>query len=216
MSSAGTEVDHIVMGVDDLDDAAAWLAGQGLTALPGGTHPHWGTANRIVPLGSAYLELVAVVDAEVAATSAFGSWVAAQARGDAAWGWAVRPHDMEATSRRLGLDVVPGSRVRPDGVTLSWQLAGVPDDGSDRSLPFFIVWGDGVPLPGEAPVTHDAGTVRLRGLTVGGDDAVLRGWLGGDVDGVVVTPGRAGVLAVVVTTPSEEITLRPPLTDPGP
>ncbi len=211
MTGTGTQVDHIVMGVADLDEAAAWLASQGLTALPGGTHPLWGTANRIVPLGPAYLELVTVVDPDVAANSAFGSWVAAQARGDAAWGWAVRPHDIGATAERLGLDVVPGSRTRPDGVTLSWQLTGVPDERSDRSLPFFIAWGDGVPMPGEAAVTHDAGTVRLRGLTVGGDDAVLRDWLDGDVGGVVVTPGHAGVLAVVLTTPADEITLRPPL-----
>ncbi|MFC6239027.1 VOC family protein [Longivirga aurantiaca] len=210
------EVDHVVLGVADLDDAAARLAEQGITALPGGTHPHWGTANRIVPLGSAYLELVAVVDADVAATSAFGSWVAAQARGDAAWGWAVRSQDIAATAERLGLDLVAGSRVRPDGVTLSWQLAGVPDEGSDRSLPFFIAWGDGVPMPGGSAVTHDAGTVLLRGLTVGGDDDALRGWLDGEVDGVVVTPGRPGVLAVVLTTPSAEITLRPPLVDPRP
>lgn len=213
MTSKPPEVDHIVMGVADLDDATAWLAEQGITALPGGTHPHWGTANRIVPLGSAYLELVAVMDPDVAATSAFGSWVAAQARGDAEWGWAVRPHDIAATAERLDLDVVPGSRVRPDGVMLSWQLAGVPDERSDRSLPFFIAWGDGAPMPGEAAVTHDAGTVRLRGLTVGGDDAVLRDWLGGAIDGVVVSSGRAGVLAVVLTTPSAEITLRPPLAD---
>jgi hypothetical protein len=152
----------------------------------------------------------------VAAGSAFGSWVAAQARGDAAWGWAVRPHDILATSERLGLDLVPGSRVRPDGVTLSWQLAVVPDERSDRSLPFFIAWGDGVPMPGEAAVTHDAGTVRLRGLTVGGESEVLDAWLGGAMGGVVVTPGRAGVLAVVLTTPADEITLRPPLTESRP
>ena len=82
---------------------------------------------------------------------------------------------------------------------------------ADRSLPFFIAWGDGVPMPGQAPVVHDAGTVRLRGLTVGGDEAVLVGWLGAPVDGVVVTSGRDGVLAVVLSTPSDEITLRPPL-----
>ncbi len=117
MTSNPPEVDHVVLGVADLDSATAWLAEQGLTALPGGTHPHWGTANRIVPLGSAYSELVAVVDPAVAATSAFGSWIAAQARGDAAWGWAVRPHDIAATAERLDLDLVPGSRVRPDGVT---------------------------------------------------------------------------------------------------
>lgn len=199
------------MGVPDLDEAAAWLTAQGLTVLPGGTHPRWGTANRIVPLGTCYLELVAVVDPDVARGSAFGSWVAAQARGDAAWGWAVRPDDIGATAARLGLDVVPGSRVPADGVVLTWQLAGVPDEDADRSLPFFIAWGDDVPMPGEAPVVHDAGTVRLRGLTVGGDEAALLGWLGASVDGVVVTSGRDGVLAVVLSTPSGEVTLRPPL-----
>jgi hypothetical protein len=33
---------------------------------------------------------------------------------------------------------------------------------------------------------------------------------------VVVTTGRAGVLAVVLTTPSNEITLRPPLAEHRP
>lgn len=196
-----TEVDHVVLGVPDLDDAASRLAAYGLTALPGGTHPHWGTANRIVPLGSSYLELVAVVDDAVAAGSAFGSWVAAQARGEAAWGWAVRPPDIAATAERLGLDLVPGSRVRPDGVALSWQLAGVPDGGSDPSLPFFIAWGDGVPLPGAAPVEHPGGTSVLASVVVRGDAPALERWIDGRIDGVHVLPagdGPPGVAEVVV------------------
>ena len=51
VTGTGTQVDHVVMGVADLDEAAAWLASRGLTALRGGTHPQWGTAHRIVPLG---------------------------------------------------------------------------------------------------------------------------------------------------------------------
>lgn len=204
-----TEVDHIVMGVADLDRAAAALAAYGITALPGGTHPHWGTANRIVPLGASYLELVAVVDDAVAAGSAFGSWVAAQARGDAAWGWAVRPPDIAATAERLGLDLVPGSRVRPDGVTLSWQLAGVPDGSTDPSLPFFIAWGEGVPMPGSAEAAHEAGSLTLRRLTVGGDADALTTWLGGTIDGVVAGDGPAGVISVELATGRGAVVLRP-------
>ncbi len=210
--SSTAEVDHIVMGVADLDAATAALARLGLTALPGGTHPHWGTANRIVPLGAAYLELVAVVDREVAAGSAFGSWVAAQARGVAAWGWAVRPADIAATSQRLGLDPAPGSRVRPDGVTLSWTLAGVPDDGADRTLPFFIAWGDGVPMPGQAPVEHPGGVSVLASVVVRGDAVLLEQWLGGTIDGVHALPvegAAAGVVEVVVEQVGGPVVLHP-------
>ncbi len=46
-------IDHIVWGVDDLDRAAAEVQERyGLASVPGGRHPGWGTANRIVPLGS--------------------------------------------------------------------------------------------------------------------------------------------------------------------
>ena len=48
----------------------------GLASIEGGRHGDWGTANRIVPLGEAYLELVSVVDEAQAARSPFGSWVA--------------------------------------------------------------------------------------------------------------------------------------------
>lgn len=209
---SGAEVDHIVMGVADLEAASAALARLGLTALPGGTHPHWGTANRIVPLGTAYLELVAVVDTEVASGSAFGSWIAAQARGEAPWGWAVRPADIAATADRLGLDLVPGSRVRPDGVTLAWTLAGVPEEGADRTLPFFIAWDDGVPMPGEAPVEHPGGASVLASMVVRGDAQQLEQWLGGSIERVHVLHsdgGTAGVVEVVVEQAVGRLVLHP-------
>jgi Glyoxalase-like domain len=56
------ELDHVLIATPDLEAAAAELDDRyGLTNVPGGRHPRWSTANRIVPLGDTYLELVAVV-----------------------------------------------------------------------------------------------------------------------------------------------------------
>jgi len=205
-------LDHLVLGVADLDDAAAALRDEhGLVALPGGRHPMWGTANRIVPLGAAYLELVAVVDPVVAVTSAFGSWVADMAVGRCAWGWAVRTSDIAATAARLGLDVVPGSRVTPAGTELRWQLAGVPGADTDRTLPFFIEWGPGTPLPGTAYADHPAGDVRVSGLAVETDAAALGRWTGWTDLAVTVRPGHRGVVAIELATDSVPIVLEPRL-----
>ena len=205
-------LDHLVLGVADLDDAAAALRDEhGLVALPGGRHPLWGTANRIVPLGAAYLELVAVVDPVVAVTSAFGSWVADMAVGRCAWGWAVRTSDIAATAARLGLDVVPGSRVTPAGTELRWQLAGVPGADTDRTLPFFIEWGPGTPLPGTAYADHPAGDVRVSGLAVETDAAALGSWLDCADLPVTVRPGARGVVTVELVADTGRIVLEPRL-----
>ncbi|MGZ8620620.1 MAG: VOC family protein, partial [Actinomycetota bacterium] len=60
-------IDHVVYAVRDLEVAARrCLEEHGLVSIPGGRHPRWGTANRIVPLGQTYLELLAVEDPSVA------------------------------------------------------------------------------------------------------------------------------------------------------
>jgi hypothetical protein len=57
------ELDHVLLAVTDLAAAGRELqARYGLASVEGGRHPDWGTANRIVPLGDSYLELIAVVD----------------------------------------------------------------------------------------------------------------------------------------------------------
>ena len=69
-------MDHVIYAVDDLDEAAAGLFDrEGLGSVPGGRHEGWGTANRIVPLGDTYLELIAVVDVDEAEGSEFGRGV---------------------------------------------------------------------------------------------------------------------------------------------
>lgn len=55
-------VDHVVVGVRDLDNAARRWAALGFTVSPRGTHsPQMGTANHTIMLGEDYIELIGVV-----------------------------------------------------------------------------------------------------------------------------------------------------------
>ena len=97
------ELDHVLIAVTDLDAAGReFEARHGLASVAGGRHPGWGTANRIVPLGDTYLELVAAVDTAEAAGSPFGRWVAAAPSGRPL-GWAVRTQELDVIAGRLGL-----------------------------------------------------------------------------------------------------------------
>ncbi len=111
----GYRIDHVIYAVRDVDVVTDQFAIRyGLAAVPGGMHPTWGTANRIVPLGHKYLELVHFVDPEVAAANDFGRGIlAAVERGDRLAAWAVATDGLDADAARLGLQVTSGSRTDP-------------------------------------------------------------------------------------------------------
>ena len=194
------DLDHVLLAVTDLEAAARELqARHGLASIEGGRHPGWGTANRIVPLGEAYLELVAVVDEAEAAQSPFGSWVAAaRATAPRPFGWAVRTGAIGPVARRLGLTVAEGSRAAPDGRHLRWRLAGVKQAAAEPSLPFFIEWGPGTRLPGRAKAGHAAGPVRIARLELDGDADRIATWLGAHRLPISVRPGAPAVARVVL------------------
>ena len=174
----GLAIDHVLYAVDDLDAAAEDLASRfGLGSVAGGRHPAWGTANRIVPLGDAYLELIAVVAPAVARTAPLGRWVAAGRTGRPL-GWVVRTDDLASTAGRLGLTVADGSRRTPDGTEIRWRSAGVAQAAVDPSLPFFIEWADVALHPGRAAVEHPAGPATIERLALAGDPRRLAIWLG--------------------------------------
>jgi hypothetical protein len=193
-------LDHVLFAVDDLAQGARWLEErEGLTSVPGGSHPGWGTANRIVPLGDAYLELIAVEDEAAAAATPFGRWVAGAARAEPRpVGWAVRTDELAAVARRLGLDPVPGGRTRPDGSVLRWCLAGIEQAVADGALPFFIEWEPGTILPGEAPAAHPDGPARLARVVVEADEERLAAWLGPHALPLEVRPGNGGIVSAIV------------------
>ena len=202
------QLDHVLVAVPDLVvGVRAIEARLGLTSVEGGRHPGWGTANRIVPLGPAYLELVAVVDAGEAAAHTFGRWLtAAQPRGGP-FGWAVRTEELDRVADRLGLPVRDGSRATPDGRLLRWRTAGLEQAAAEPFLPFFIEWAEGTPLPGRAAVTHPGGPLEITELALRGDADRLTAWLGGHALPVTIRPGAACLESVALAGPAGRVLL---------
>lgn len=140
-------IDHVIIATPDLEQGMAELERlTGVRPAVGGAHPGRGTRNALMSLGQgAYLELIAPDPAQPADVPE-----AKRLRTLAALtpdGWAVSPTDGTAlrasyAAGRISLTPpVPGSRLRPDGVRLSWQTFGFRDE--DRwTAPFFITWGD--------------------------------------------------------------------------
>lgn len=212
-------VDHVVWGVADLDRAAAEVESTyGLASVPGGRHPGWGTANRIIPLGPppgagaaprpTYLELMAVVDPGEAAADPAGRGLARHIR---AWAglmlWCVATDDLDAVAARLGLDVEAKERVRPDGTRIGWRFAGLGVALDNPSLPFFIEWaiapGD---HPGLGRAGHAVAPLGIAGVTVGADPDELAAWLGGEAL-PVRCDGPPGVNSVTVATATGELAI---------
>lgn len=184
-------VDHVIWAVDDLDDAARRLeAEHGIRSVAGGRHPEIGSENRLVPLGDSYLELLA----------GFPDLALGLA------GWMVRTEDLAGHATRLGIDVLPMTRTRPDGVVLRWRLAGLAP-ALAGSLPVFIEWD--LAERGDHP-GQPAGDHRLAAIEVGGDPAELARWLGGPPPReVTVVDGPPGISAVVLEGPTGPFRLTP-------
>jgi Glyoxalase-like domain len=197
------ELDHVLLAVA-ASDKPRLPEQYGLEPYEGGRHPGWGTANWIVPLGEAYIELVAVVDEHEARGSAFGRWVAETAQeGGGPIGWAVRPNDLDATAARLGLEIADGSRTTPAGKRIDWRSAGIEEAATHPWLPFFVDWRDPAAFPG-ATVTPAAAIVRVE---IEGDAEELSAWLGEYSLPIEVRPGGAGVTAVVLEGAKGVVTL---------
>lgn len=203
-------IDHAIYAVGDLDAAGQEIwEREGLASVPGGRHEGWGTANRIIPLGETYLELITVVDREEAEESDFGRGVLkAMAEDQPLVGWVLATDDIDAVARRLGLDVKQSSRDTPDGSTLSWRLAGMERAIESRLLPFFVEW-EGPPErhPGAAEVEHDADAEGIAWIEVATDDEErVREWLGEDADlPLRITEGDPGIAAVAISTSGGEV-----------
>ena len=174
-------VDHVIVVVGDLEVTARRYEQQfGLASVAGGRHDGHGTGNRIVPLGTDYIELMAVVDPDEAAASPLGNWVQRRLAevGEAPAALCLRTDDIEAVAGQIGRRPVPMSRIRPDGVELRWHLAGL-DAALADGLPFFIQWHvDAADHPGRQPVEHRADVSGIEWVELGGSGDRLSAWLG--------------------------------------
>jgi len=168
---SGLQLSQVIFGVRDLDVASARFRTLGFEVLDGGIHPGVGTANRIIPLGEAYLELLGVVSVPQAGASAYGrALLAATADGDRLVRWSLRTDAIDSVAGRLGLTVEHRRRLRPDGVVLTWRAAGLDVALRDGTLPFFMQWDHPDQFPGRAIARHPNGATRLSALAVSPSD----------------------------------------------
>lgn len=196
-------VDHVVLAVRDLEATAGRLFDElGLASVPGGRHVAWGTANRVIPLGDDYVELLGVVEPEVAERSPFGRFMLGHAAGGDRWFTVcLADTDLDGTAARLGLEVVTGTRTRPDGREIRWRSAGLEDPKRDVWLPFFIAWDVPPRLhPGRTPVEHRVGARGIARVEMAGDEDRLREWVGGADLPIRIVPGEPGMRAVVLAS----------------
>jgi hypothetical protein len=174
-------VDHVIVVVDDLEVAARRYEEEfGLASVEGGRHAAHGTGNRIVPLGDEYIELMAVVDPDEARASPLGTWLRRQLdeAGEAPAALCLRTDDIDEVADRIGRQPLPMSRTRPDGVELSWHLAGL-DAAFAEGLPFFIQWHvEPADHPGRHAVEHGCAAGGIEWVELAGDRGRLDAWLG--------------------------------------
>jgi hypothetical protein len=177
-------LDHVLVAVRNLDEAAHDFEKRyELSSIPGGRHPGIGTANRIIPLGRSYIELIAVVDQAEALSSARSMRVArAVSLGRTFATWAVRTNHLDdlrvhLASRGLVLpETAQGSRARPDGTMLRWRSQELrwrshESIADDDVLPFVIEWEGPANLhPGRVPAAHRSGASAIRHVVLGDPD----------------------------------------------
>jgi len=161
-------LDHIVICAERLEDGVAYLEDTlGVEMAPGGKHPQMGTHNRLLGLGTAYLEVIAI-DPD------------APDPGRARWfnldrfqgpprltNWVARTTDLKAA-----LAQAPQGTGQPMLLSrgdLTWTIA-ISDDGTlpfDGGFPGLIDWGTTAHPSTRLP---DAGC-RLTNLSIEHPDA---------------------------------------------
>lgn len=178
-------IDHLVIGVRDLADAAAELEGDvGLVCTGGGRHEGLGTANRIAFLADgSYVEMMGVESAKAASRWPIGAaTIRALKAGGGLAAYALLDEELPITVARLRATgssvgpVSPGSRRRPDGEIVRWWTAVAEPIGPD-GLPFLIrharigkEWGPAA-MAERAAIPHPAGSpIRLLRLDLSVSD----------------------------------------------
>ncbi len=159
-----TELDHIVVGTQNLESGARWLEDMlGVPPLGGGEHTAMGTYNKLWSLGSSsYLELVAINPATPAPSRP--RWFGLDdpdiqdslASGPRLLNWAVRVDDIEQVSKDCPVNIgTIRTMTRGD---FSWKVA-IREDGA-------LIHQGHIPLVIEWQTAHPASTMQDQGLSL--------------------------------------------------
>ncbi len=159
-------LDHVLLGASDLEAGIRWIEERtGVRAKCGGAHPGRGTRNALLSLGRFhYLEIIAPDPAQADLPDERGLVQLASPR---IIQWAILTEDIAAAKRvaeAAGVKTIgpqPGSRQRPDGKMLQWQVLGIEE--TTPLVPFFIQWESGSPHPSsDSPRLGTAKSLRFE------------------------------------------------------
>lgn len=156
-------IDHLVVGVGDLEQAKAAYTAQGFTVVTGGRHLT-GTHNALVSFADgSYIELIAFYE-----ENRQHKWWDLLQMGGGLIDFCLQTDDIAADRAAFvaaGMamsELQPSGRVRPDGYHLKWASA-MPSDVLRGRVPFLIV--DETPRGERVPTLTDHGNgVRGVGL----------------------------------------------------
>jgi catechol 2,3-dioxygenase-like lactoylglutathione lyase family enzyme/extradiol dioxygenase family protein len=170
-----TAIDHIIIGVHDLEQAATQFSQKlGLAVSGGGIHPTGGTANRIIVIGDTYLELIAIHNHAEAQQSMLDQLTIHEGY----LNFVLASNDIEADSRAMadrGISILgptPGSLRSADGRTRSWSRTNIDRPDLAQRYPFVIQHDSAgeerrFRLAGwTTPPEHALGTTQVRSTTI--------------------------------------------------
>jgi len=153
-----TGIDHLIYASTDLergmDEIEALL---GVRPVRGGRHPQYGTHNAQLSLGpGTYLEIIAR-DPDLPAPQR-GVFVDMPAQADSYLiTWVFRTDNIQETAAAahdaaIGIGPVEsGSRIKPDGSEIRWQLTDPYAMPMGGAVPFLIDWGRTIHPSGVVP-----------------------------------------------------------------
>lgn len=164
MTNLPPGLDHLIFTAPTLEQGMDEIEKRlGIRPVKGGRHPDFGTHNALLSLGeSTYLEVMAPdPDLQVPTKGVLFKNVYQQPPRLTTWvyrysnlqEWVVRAQISELS---IG-DVKPGSRQKPDGTLLSWQLTDPYAFPLQGAIPFLIDWGT---TPHPATTTPMAGVLQ--------------------------------------------------------
>jgi len=170
-----TRLDHVVIGVHDLDNAIQEYQQLGFEVRPGGRHTGLGTHNALIRFGLDYLELLAIYDeAEARRAGGPGQFMIEYLRGRPAalLGFALASDRLEDEAAFAAGQPFAMQRERPDGRVLSWRLLVPGDHTWRRPWPFLIQWDtpDEQRLAWDGGGRHSNGAHGVAGLRVAARD----------------------------------------------
>lgn len=205
LTPAVDAVDHLLLGISDLDRGIDWVEQRtGIRAAAGGIHPGVGTRNALLSLGARhYLEIIAPDPSQSVYKFLTDVRPFTEPR---LVTFAAAIRDIEATAaiaRAAGYQVSGpnvGSRQVPSGQTLRWRTLGVLNQlgsGGIEPVPFFIQWDLDAPHPSRStPAGCELESLEFQHSTPSDLWAALR-TLG--IDGKVSQAGAVRIIASLKT-----------------